>query len=196
METPLIQTSQELYASAKWGRCVVAVEDIARNSSLWLALSSQNWGLLVVDEAHHIYKNALLYSRLRQLSMAAQHMLILSAPPIQRRATEFLALLSLVNPHKYSTENTESFKTMLLAQNKIRRRVAILVRDMTEDNFDANDFEDEMSTILKVLKHDRVLLRLVESVGFAAKKPMAMGAYSDIWWIRLHLLYPNMQVTY
>jgi len=169
LETPLVRTPQELYASAKLGRCIIAIEDIASNPSLWQTLSTRSGGLLVVDEAHHIYKNPLLYSRIRQLSATAQHVLILSATPIQRRATEFLTLLSLMNPHKYRTESAESFITLVQAQDKIRRRVAILARDLTEDNFDVDDFEDEMSAILKVLRHDGMLAELVEQVRVVAK---------------------------
>src|SRR5579884_4103078 len=123
---------------------------------------------MIVDEAHHLYKTQKLYKHVHQLSRMIERVLILSATPIQRYAHEYLSLLAIMDPYRYDPDDIASFETLLQAQNKIRRATTLLAHSLKKDRFDAEDFLDDIEPILKVLKHDRQFVALVDSVKAAS----------------------------
>jgi len=164
LDIPIAHSIKQVQLQTQPVRYIIASEDIAEDTALWKALSKQSLGLLIIDEAHHIHKSPTLYSHIRELSAISKHALVLSATPIQRRAQEYFALLSIMNPHKYNSSNASAFEDLVRTQGKIRRRIAVIARSLTSNAFDAEEFEDEMKSVLSSLRHDRLLAKLVETV--------------------------------
>lgn len=148
---------------------IVSTEELVEDDLLWFWLSLQKWGLLIVDEAHHIGKKPELYERVHELSHEAARVLILSATPIQRRAEEFLALLKLMNPMRYDSIHIEQFREILAAQETIRRTIVGLAVDLNEEDFEAELFEEDIEEVVEALQHDTVLAELVEQVAQKAE---------------------------
>lgn len=164
LDLPIIRPRQKLPLKLNSVGYIVATEDLYEEDELWAAISQVKWGLLIVDEAHHLRKSLPLYKHVRQLSALSGCALILSATPIQRRAREYLKLLALMQPQRYDPEDIETFQTVLSAQSKIRRKIAAAFRNLDPDDFDPEEFEEELEVVARALKHDRLLAQLVARV--------------------------------
>ena len=139
---------------------LVSAEDLSSDDLLWLFVSSQQWGMLIVDEAHHLRKNPALYGRVRTLSSDAERVLILSATPIQRRAAEYLSLLTVLDPSRYSRVDQAAFEGILDAQDTVRKTISYLTKSLTPDTFDNREFVEEMEYVMNELD-DSTLRQLV-----------------------------------
>ncbi|MCL4868796.1 MAG: DEAD/DEAH box helicase family protein [Anaerolineae bacterium] len=144
---------------------IISTENLSNSGELALWLSMQVWGLLIVDEAHHLHKRPSLYERVYQLSSDAERTLILSATPIQRRADEYLELLKLMHPDRYGLLNHSRFSRILQAQQALRQTIAYLAQALTPNDFDLAEFLEEMETITDKLQEDEILPRLVRQVS-------------------------------
>ncbi|OLE52361.1 MAG: hypothetical protein AUG51_18390 [Acidobacteria bacterium 13_1_20CM_3_53_8] len=164
LDFPIIHPRQELPIKLNSTAYIVATEDLYEENELWVVLSQVKWGLLIVDEAHHLRKSPVLYKHIRQLSALSERALILSATPIQRRAKEYLKILALMHPQRYHPEDIEAFQTILSAQGKIRRKIASASYNLNPDDFDPEEFEEELEVVVKLLKHDRLLAQLLARV--------------------------------
>lgn len=174
LDFPIIRKGQKLSVELNKAGYIIVAEDLDEESELWVALNRVKWGLLIVDEAHHLRKLPAIYKHVRHLSAMSERALILSATPIQRRAKEYLKLLALMHPQRYNPEDTDMFQTVLSAQGKIRRKIAACSRSLDSDDFDPEEFEEELGPVVKMLSHDRLLAQLVERV-FAQSKSHDRG---------------------
>lgn len=88
-------------------------------------LGSVSWDMVVVDEVHHLLHDPRLYSLVERLSRAASSVLLLSALPAQRREDEFLQLLRLLEPERYSAGSTAGpeFRALYEVQRDVGRRI-------------------------------------------------------------------------
>lgn len=169
LDLPLVQTDKDVVKASDAPGCILGAEDLATDDAIWVEVRKQQWGLLIVDEAHHVVKQPLLYQRVHHLSSEFARVLILSATPIQRYKQEYLSLLSLVNPERYRRENFADFAHLLEIQQKLLKRIAILT-DILQHEFNADDFLDELEPILKLLKDDQELISLSQEI----KKQLAV----------------------
>lgn len=144
---------------------IVSAEELSSDGRLALWLSMQEWGLLIVDEAHQLHKRPSLYERIYQLSSDAERTLILSATPIQRRGDEYLTLLKLMHPEHYGTLTHAQFSHILQAQQTLRQTIAYLAQALTPDDFDLDEFLEEMELITDSLKEDEILQQLVRQTA-------------------------------
>lgn len=150
---------------------LVATDDLATDATLWAHIWAQHWDLLIVDEAHQLSKSPTLYARVRELSRRTARVLLLSATPIQRRATEYLALLAVLDPERYDPADRVRFEQVLALQERLRRTVAYLTPGLTRATFDAEEFEDEFAAIVEDLEHDATLAALAARVPLATRAP-------------------------
>lgn len=141
---------------------LVSHEQVARDDILWTWLMTHQWGLLIVDEAHHLPRRPLLHDRIHLLSADAERALILTATPIQRRATEFLGLLRLMNPSRYDGVDEQAFTQMLASQDVIRPTVAYLSQTLNLRDFDVAEFRTALRNLATILSHDGVFTKLVD----------------------------------
>ena len=143
---------------------ILSQEQLLNDADLTQWVMRQHWDLLVVDEAHNIPKHSGLNDLMRGLSVATPRVLLLSATPIQRHATEFLALLRLLNPMRYQDISVEHFSEMVNAQFELMQIVASLKPDLTPTYFDLDDFCHGMQRVLELLPHDQYVSDCAEQV--------------------------------
>jgi ATP-dependent helicase HepA len=119
-------------------------------------LAEVGWDMVVVDEAHHLLASPVLYDFVQKLSSQAPSLLLLSAIPAQRREDDFLRLLALLEPKRYTTREpgaVDQFRRLYAAQSDIGRRLRRLSRK-------ASDVETGDSTPEEVINFARRLLDL------------------------------------
>jgi ATP-dependent helicase HepA len=124
-----------------------------------------------------------LYDCVHDLSQRTKRSLILTATPVQHRADEFLSLLKLMYPEQYDLIQNTDFEQMLNAQSTIRKTIAYLARALTPEKFDSEEFQDEITGILKILKHDKVLFALAGKVKTQSKDHGLEAAKETIQYI-------------
>lgn len=161
------QDARKVFKIPAAGGLVISTERLIVDARLTQWLKEQPWGLLIVDEAHHIHKRSELFQHILELSQIIERVLILSATPIQRRSVEFLALLKLMNPKHYDHLEPAAFQQMLDAQYRLLPIVASIAHDLTPDYFDAQFFLLQMNGVLELLPHDSLLWEKVNKVAQA-----------------------------
>lgn len=90
-------------------RAVIALEDLEQDARLAEAAARAGTDLLVVDEAHRLERRRgdrgnAAYRALAPLTRAAEHVLLLSATPLEADAHGFFRLLELLRPDAYASE--------------------------------------------------------------------------------------------
>ena len=140
--------------SLKGPGVIVSTEDLESHESYWGGLREWPWGLLIVDEAHHLRKSPQLYARVRELSALSKRVLVLTATPIQRRVDEYLDLLRLLDPRRYEAETEESFRRLVEAQAKVRSALALVRPQLHDETFDWEEFSDDIGPLMAELRDD------------------------------------------
>lgn len=85
------------------------------------------FGLMVVDEAHHVAANAssrdgtvrAQFETCRTFAHATERLLLLSATPAANHETEFLAMLHLLDPQTYRLEEVAQFRERVARRQEI-----------------------------------------------------------------------------
>lgn len=154
---------------------IVSAEDLESHESYWQTLCTRSWGLMIVDEAHHLRKSSKLYKRVYELSSTAERVLILTATPIQHRVEEYLDLLRLLDPYRYGTETPASFRALVDVQTDIRNALALVRPQLNRDSFDWEEFSDDISPLLGMLQEDAILKNL--SANFESQKEDSDAAF-------------------
>jgi ATP-dependent helicase HepA len=149
----------DLYAGKqlKWQNVRKAIVSTAHAAyDIPAELANIEWDMVVVDESHHLLASSALYDFVQQLSSQAPSLLLLSAIPAQRREDDFLRLLALLEPKRYSPDGpgaVKQFRKLYAAQSDIGRRLRRLSRK-------ASDVEAGDSTPKEVVDFARRLLDL------------------------------------
>jgi len=149
---------------------LVTTEQLETDKALAKFIQARSWGLLIVDEAHHISKSATLHRALIDISQRAQRALILSATPIQQRAEELFDLLLLMDPDHYHRMGAEGFHRLLEHQRPIRELIVLHLDTLTPDLFDGEGFHESLQELAEKLSQDRVLADF--SAGFSLSVPL------------------------
>jgi len=132
-------------------------------------LLQKDWDLVVIDEVHHLLASEPLYHIAQELSRKAKSLLLLSALPAKRREDEFLRLLALLEPDRYTDDvvnDQESFKKLYENQKIIGRKLRLARRRL--EGIENGDFtrDDAISKIrdlsqLEILESDQRLSELI-----------------------------------
>ncbi|MGB1250862.1 MAG: SNF2-related protein [Candidatus Promineifilaceae bacterium] len=160
---------------------IISTELVRRDHTLAREIAKKDWGLLIADEAHHLHKDAELYKRVYALSKQTKRVLILSATPIQKEKTEFLALLKLVNPERYDDLDELQFAQILEAQEPLRNVILDLRDYLNEDGFDLEEFNDEIVDATESLSHDKTLVDLITVVSTKATTVQQIHAAKEVF---------------
>lgn len=99
--------------------CILPLEDLEQAQ----LILDQNWDMCIVDETHRLLANNSWYSRIERLSRKTEHVLLLSATPIQDRNEEYRRLLVLLNPAQYGNMSSERFAWLVAKQKRIQKSV-------------------------------------------------------------------------
>lgn len=135
------------------------------NSREGQQLLRRKWDLCIVDETHRLLTMDAEYESIYKLSRMVPHLLLLSATPIQSRQVEFLRLVRLLDPQKYSRMTENQFGQLLDKQAFLRRKVHRMMQDLSgyyEDEL-ADEFEEDLAEIAEFLG-DSNFQQLVDSI--------------------------------
>ena len=159
--------------SLKWhalSHVIASMTQVTRYADSELAKIA--WDLVVVDECHHLLSAPTLYNFVRDLARRTPAVLLLSAIPAQHKEDEFLRLLALLEPDRFSAEQPESveqFKTLYDNQAQLSRRLQPLVirlRGMQTGEYTAEDVLRQTRRLLELpmLAQDQTLIRLAATL--------------------------------
>jgi ATP-dependent helicase HepA len=160
-------------ASVRWhalSHVIASMTQVTRYAGSELA--KINWDLVVVDECHHLLSAPTLYNFVRDLARRTPAVLLLSAIPAQHKEDEFLRLLALLEPDRFSAElpeSVEQFKTLYDNQAQLSRRLQPLVirlRGMQTGEYTAEDVSRQTRRLLELpmLAQDQTLIRLAATL--------------------------------
>jgi ATP-dependent helicase HepA len=130
------------------------------------SILTKQWDLCIVDETHRLIGMDKEYEIISQLSKKVNHILLLSATPIQQRKIEYLKLLRLLEPERYEIMNEADFSELLDKQKIIRNKVYPMVRDIDdyiEDEL-CDDYKEDLCYLEEKL-NDKVLNKLVNDIN-------------------------------
>ena len=150
-------------ASASSKICLLPMEDLDKSQRVL----SSNWDLCIVDETHRLLANDSWYAKIEELSRKAEHVLLLSATPIQDRNEEYRRLLVLLNPEQYADMTSDRFAWMVKKQKRIQKSVNQQLGRL--DKYD--EYRDIIIEKLKEISdtlEDKALNSLIESIDIAA----------------------------
>jgi ATP-dependent helicase HepA len=130
------------------------------------------WDMVVVDEAHHLLASPVLYNFVQGLSRSCPSLLLLSAIPVSRREDEFLRLLALLEPERYTpavVQDTARFQELYRDQRDIGRKLRLLRRrldGMASGEFTADEAAEHARDLpsLPALAQDAALRAMIASL--------------------------------
>lgn len=143
---------------------IISMESLSDNIYKSI-IESKEWDLIIVDETHKLIGMNEEYEFIKNVSKKSEHILLLSATPIQQNEEEYYKLLYLLDPEKYENMKKYEFKELMSKQSYIRKTVAKLVRDIDdyieEELYD--DYYDEFIEIAERLE-DKKLKYMAEEI--------------------------------
>ena len=107
---------------------IMSLEGLRRDELQGILLETQiQFDLVIVDEAHHMRNPQTLSFQLGEiLSDQADHLLLLSATPVQTGADDLLSLLRLIDPAQFRGTSTQDLDELLEPNAHINRGLALL----------------------------------------------------------------------
>jgi ATP-dependent helicase HepA len=84
-------------------------------------------GMVVIDEAHHLSGNRLLYELVHKTAVQVPRLLLLSATPVLRNEQGFLEMLHLLDPAVYRLDGGEVFTRRIESRQALAETVAALI---------------------------------------------------------------------
>ncbi|MGE7588535.1 SNF2-related protein [Peribacillus sp. NPDC101480] len=133
------------------------------NTNEGIRVLREKWDLCIIDETHRLLNLEAEYSIIERLSKRVQHLLLLSATPIQSRRTEYLKLLRLLQPEKYSKISRVEFDQLIEKQAYLSGKIHGLVRDLDDYDEDVEFFIEELEDVVEEL-NDSILEGLVAKI--------------------------------
>lgn len=150
-------------ASARAKLCILPMEDLDTSK---LVLNAQ-WGLAIIDETHRLLSNDGWYQQIESVSRKVQHILLLSATPIQDRNEEYRRLLVLLNPEQYADMTPQRFAWMVKKQKSIQQKVNQQLGRLDRYDEYYEIIIDTLKTIAETLE-DKALNKLVAGIDMSA----------------------------
>lgn len=95
-------------------------------------VTEKSWNFVIADEAHHYLRNIDKYSALRSISKNSKNILLLSATPVQERGEEYLRLVTLLDPERYESFETDHFEELVDRQKKLTKSVHFIYVDIED----------------------------------------------------------------
>ena len=134
----------------KWSRFARAIASLTFAAYKFPEqLASVPWDMLVVDEAHHLLASPVMYDFVKDLANRVEALLLLSAIPAHEREDELLRLLALLEPHRYTSADTEArvrFAVLFSLQTELGRKLRLLTRRI--DGVAAGEFSEDDATAM------------------------------------------------
>lgn len=150
-------------ASAGAKLCILPMEDLDTSK---LVLNAQ-WDLAIIDETHRLLSNDGWYQQIESVSRKVQHILLLSATPIQDCNEEYRRLLVLLNPEQYADMTPQRFAWMVKKQKSIQQKVNQQLGRLDRYDEYYEIIIDTLKTIAETLE-DKALNKLVSGIDMSA----------------------------
>jgi len=150
-----------------------------------LMLSQDHYDVLVVDETHQLLTNDSAYECIRQLSEQTEHVLFLSATPIQDRKAEYLRLLTLLDPQLYGSMSVELFGLLVQKQQDIQRELYLLFDDIKNYADYADSVVEKLKELADMLSDNR-LMEMVNKIDLDSEDAGLETAYQAASYISEH----------
>ena len=144
--------------------CLLPIEDIGKS----LLVLSMPWNLAIVDETHRLLANDAWYNQVQSLSRRVEHILLLSATPIQERNEEYRRLLALLNPEQYEDMSAERFVWMVKRQKRIQKSANLLLGYLERYDEYTEIIIDDLNNIVETLE-DAALEKMVQEIDLNAE---------------------------
>lgn len=148
-------------ASMESKHVIISIQELANLNSQ--SIDRLDFDIVVVDETHQLLADDLAYDFILRLSRKIEHILLLSATPIQDRKEEYLRLLSLLNPEQYIDMSAERFNELVEKQQEIQRELYMLLGDMQSYSDFAESIVEQLKSMADNLQDNRLKL-LIESI--------------------------------
>lgn len=143
--------------------CILPMEDLDKAE---LVLNAQ-WDLAIIDETHRLLNNDGWYQQIKAVSRKVQHILLLSATPIQDRNEEYRRLLVLLNPEQYGDMTPQRFAWMVKKQKSIQQKVNQQLGRLERYDEYYEIIIDTLKVIAETLE-DKALNKLVSNIDVSA----------------------------
>ena len=144
--------------------CLLAMEDMETAQ----AVMDAKWDMSIVDETHRLLGNASWYRKIEELSRKTNHLLLLSATPIQERNEEYRRLLALLNPDRYGAMSAEHFSWMVSKQKRIQKSVNQQLGRLERYEEYSEIIYDKLTDIAQTLE-DKALNKLTAAIDLQAE---------------------------
>ena len=128
-------------------RLIVSTTALLVNQRFANALADRRWDLVVVDEAHQISPQHVLYPTMRELSAHSNGFLALSATPSKREVRGLAGLLALVAPEAHALDDGSALATKLMDRRGIWRALASTVDILGAAREESEDGQPDRETI-------------------------------------------------
>lgn len=139
--------------------CIVSMEEIVKHKTLLMA----HWDIAIIDETHRLLSNALFYEQAERISRSVEHILLLSATPIQDRNEEYRKLLALLNPELYGSMSSDQFALLVKKQKRIQKSVNQQLERLSRFDEYSELIIDKLRDISESLD-DNALKKLVQGI--------------------------------
>ncbi|WP_229246348.1 SNF2-related protein [Desulfosporosinus shakirovi] len=153
-------------ASVESKHVVISIQELVKLNGQ--AIDRLDFDIVVVDETHQMLADDLAYDYILRLSRKIEHILLLSATPIQDRKEEYLRLLSLLDPGQYIGMSTERFNELVEKQQEIQRELYMLLGDMQSYSDFAESIIEQLKSLAGNLQDNR-LKALIESIDIQSE---------------------------
>lgn len=147
LDFKIVDERDESKTGGEFPGFIVSFKALQTQGALYLWTNTINWDLVIVDEAHLIYKEEELYHRVKTLCTYSKRALVLSATPIQRRSNEYLSLLRLIDSEKYDLIRKDKFDYIINGQRDLRKTISYLARGLEPTIYDPEEFKTEIQKI-------------------------------------------------
>ncbi len=144
--------------------CLIPMEELQQLSGLL----SKHWDMAIIDETHRLLHNSLWYSHIQSLSRNVQHILLLSATPIQERNEEYRHLLALLTPDYYAEMSPERFSWLVKKQQKVQQSVNQQLSRLDRYDEYCEIIVDKLRSISETLE-DNALSQMVNNIDLEAR---------------------------
>ncbi|MGI6647902.1 MAG: SNF2-related protein [Bacillota bacterium] len=160
----LAETVDEADLTSK--HVIISTQHLSRLNSQTV-IDILNFDVIVVDETHQLLSDNKAYNNIFQLTKKTEHVLLLSATPIQDRKEEYLRLLRLLDPKKYGKMPLERFNELVEKQQDIQRELYLLLGDIQSYADYAESIVEQLIAIADNLQDPR-LKSLIESIDLSS----------------------------
>ncbi|MGE0541880.1 MAG: helicase-related protein [Dehalococcoidia bacterium] len=138
-----------------------------------------HFDLVVVDEAHHLRnRSTASYGLGEVLSEQSEHLLLLSATPVQTGRDDLLSLLRLIEPSQFERTSIDTLDAILEPNRYINQALAALARQPCDGRAVAADLREVLTTDMASAFRDNQLF--LSCIARLETEPLTAAAAAEL----------------